>query len=91
MEKRKKKPSVHICVYERAFLPSSEWMTIQINIKMIVEKQMSRGGGCFFSERFCESTKSVLRLRFLVTVPPLYGPGFHFIVLDDIWFHQFGC
>lgn len=50
MEKRKKKPSVHICVYERAFLPSSEWMTIQINIKMIVEKQMSRGGVLFLWE-----------------------------------------
>lgn len=43
MEKKKKEPSVHICVYERAFLPLSEWMTIQINIKMIVEKQTSRG------------------------------------------------
>lgn len=42
-------------------------------------------------ERFCERAKSVLGLCFLVAVPPLYGPGFHFIVLEDIWFHQFGC
>lgn len=55
---------------------------------------MSRG--CFFSEtvsheRFCSTAKYSFMVAFLVTVPPLYGPGFHFIVLDDIWFHQFGC
>lgn len=43
---------------------------------------MSRGN--FFSETvskevLLKTQKSVLRLRYLVTVPPLFGPGFHFI------------
>lgn len=67
-----------LCVWKGIF--------IFTNIQMIVENVE---GKLFLSDWI---TLEVLwrykiryrRLRFLVTVPPLYGPGFHFIVLDDI-------
>lgn len=85
-----KEPWVHIQhVYKRAFL--SEWSVTEIRIEIIVE--MSKR--CFFCkteshEGFLEKVQTRF-YGFLITVPLLYGPGFHFIVLDDIWFHQFGC